>query len=100
MEYVDGTNAFKATKHGAFRVVESPLEDFTIESASNTTTAQAFVTVRRSRTPLTATATMDTQYTRLGHIGKEALKNVPYVVDRVALSTRDFERTLELCPEY
>lgn len=99
MEYVDGTNAFKATKHGAFRVVDPLLEDFTLESASNNSTAHAFATARRSRTPSTAVATMDTWHARLGHIRKEALEKVPHVVDGVALGTRDFERTSELCPE-
>jgi hypothetical protein len=99
MEYVDGTNAFKATKHGAFRVVESPLEDLILESASSTSIAQAFAIARRSRTPSTAVATMDTWHARLGHIRKEALEKVPHAVDGVALGTRDFERTSELCPE-
>jgi hypothetical protein len=39
IEYVDGTNAFKATKYSAFRVVESPLEDLILESASSTSIA-------------------------------------------------------------
>ena len=42
---------------------------------------------------------MDVWHARLGHIRKEVLTHVPYAVDGVALSTKDFERTSELCPE-
>jgi hypothetical protein len=42
---------------------------------------------------------MDTWHARLGHIRKEALEHVPQAVEGVALSTHNFERTTDLCPE-
>lgn len=99
MEYSDGSNAFKATRHGAFRVVEPHIEDSVFKAESYAKAARAFATARTSRTPSIATASMDTWHARLGHIRKEALEHVAHAVEGVALGTRDFERTSELCPE-
>ena len=99
IEYADGTNAFKATKRGAFRVVEPLLEQSVLNEASHTKAAQAFATAKKSRTPTVAVATMDIWHARLGHIRKEALEKVPFAVEGVVLGTRDFERTPDLCPE-
>ena len=85
MEYADGTNAFRATKRGAFRVVEPLLEDSVLKASSQTKATQAFATAKRSRTPSVAVATMDTWHARLGHIRKEAREKVPHAVDGVAL---------------
>ena len=43
---------------------------------------------------------MDTWHARLGRIRKEVLEHVHAAVEGVALSTKDFERTSQLCPEY
>lgn len=99
MEYSDGSNAFKATKHGAFRVVEPHIKDAVLKAESHEEAAQSFAMATKSRTPRVATASMDTWHARLGHIRKEALEHVPQVVEGVALGTRDFERKSELCPE-
>jgi len=99
MEYEDGSNAFQATKHGAFRVIESNIEDAVTKNESYTNAAKAFATIRRSRTPKTAVASMDTWHARLGHIRKEALEHMPQAVEGAALSTRNFLRTSDLCPE-
>jgi len=42
---------------------------------------------------------MDIWHARLRHIRKEALEKALHVVDGVALGTREYERTSELCPE-
>ena len=99
MEYTDGSNAFKVTKHGAFRVVEPHIKDAVFKAESYEKAAQSFAMATKSRTPRVATASMDVWHARLGHIRKEALKHVPLAVEGVALGTRDFERKSELCPE-
>jgi hypothetical protein len=99
MEYSDGTNAFKVTKHGAFRVVEPHIKDSVFEAESHTKAAQAFAMAKKSRTPPTAVASMDIWHARLGHIGKDALKHTPQAVTGIALATQDFQRTSGLCPE-
>jgi len=99
MEYSDGLNAFKVTKHGAFRVIEPHIKHAVIEANSHTKAAQAFAMAKKSRTPQIATASMDVWHARLGHIGKNALKHVPQAVEGVALGTQDFQRTSDLCPE-
>ena len=99
MEYSDGSSAFKATKHGAFRVVEPHIEDSVLKAESSVKAAQAFATATRSRTPQVAVASMDTWHARLGHIRKETLEHTPQAVEGVALGTRDFHRTSDLCTE-
>lgn len=99
MEYADGTNAFKATKRGAFRVVGPRIEDAVLHASTHVNATQAFATARRSRTPSVAVATMDTWHARLGHVSKAALEKLPQAVDGVVLGSRNFERTSELCPE-
>ena len=100
MEYSDGSNAFKVTKHGAFRVVEPHIKDAVFNAESHESATQSFAMAMKSRTPQIATASMDVWHARLGHIRKEALEHIPEAVRGVALGSRDFERTLELCPEY
>ena len=85
IEYADGTNAFKATKRGAFRVVEPLLEESVLNATSHIKAAQAFATAKKSRTPTVAVATMDIWHARLGHIRKEALEKVPFAVEGVVL---------------
>ncbi|PCD21995.1 hypothetical protein AU210_015798 [Fusarium oxysporum f. sp. radicis-cucumerinum] len=99
MEYSDGSNAFKVTKHGAFRVAESHIKDIIFRAESHKEAAQSFAMATKSRTPQVATASMDTWHARLGHIRKEALEHMPQAVEGVALGTRNFERKSELCPE-
>ena len=100
IEYANGSNAFKVTKHCAFRVIEPHIKHAVIEVNSHTKAAQAFAMAKKSRTPKIATASIDVWHTRLGHIGKDALKHVPQAVEGVALGTQDFQRTSDLCPEY
>jgi hypothetical protein len=99
MEYSDGSNAFKVTTHGAFRVAESHIKDIIFRAESYKEAAQSFAMATKSRTPQVATASMDTWHARLGHIRKEALEHMPQAVEGVALGTRNFERKSELCPE-
>ncbi|KAI8405770.1 hypothetical protein FOFC_13231 [Fusarium oxysporum] len=99
MEYSDGSNAFKVTKHGAFRVAESHIKDVIFRAESHKEATQSFAMATKSRTPQVATASMDTWHARLGHIRKEALEHMPQAVEGVALGTRNFERKSELCPE-
>lgn len=99
MEYADRSNAFKATKHGAFRVVEPHIKHAVVNAESREEAAKAFAMARKSRTPQIAIASLDTWHARLGHIRKEALKQVPKAVEGVTLGTDDFQRTSELCPE-
>lgn len=99
MEYSDGSDAFKVTKHGAFRVVEPHIEQSVFKAKTHAQAAQAFAMTRKSRTPQIAVASMDIWHARLGHIRKEALEQVPQAVEGVALGTRDFQRTSDLCPE-
>ena len=97
MEYEDGSNAFKAIKHGAFRIVEPHIKEILNEPIEQA--VQAFAMATKSRTPHVATASMDTWHARLGHIRKETLEHMQTAVEGVALSTNDFERTSQLCPE-
>ncbi|RKK56334.1 hypothetical protein BFJ69_g17657, partial [Fusarium oxysporum] len=99
MEYSDGSNAFKVTKHGAFRVAESHIKDIIFRAESHKEATHSFAMATKSRTPQVATASMDTWHARLGHIRKEALEHMPQAVEGVALGTRNFERKSELCPE-
>ncbi|EMT69241.1 hypothetical protein FOC4_g10000290 [Fusarium odoratissimum] len=99
MEYSDGSNAFKATKYGAFRVVEPCMKDAVFKAESHQEAVKSFAMATKSRTPQVAIASMDIWHARLGHIRKEALEHVPQVVEGVALGTHDFERKSELCPE-
>ncbi|KAI8397360.1 hypothetical protein FOFC_20632 [Fusarium oxysporum] len=99
MEYSDGSNAFKATKYGAFRVVEPCMKDAVFKAESHKEAVKSFAMATKSRTPQVAIASMDIWHARLGHIRKEALEHVPQVVEGVALGTHDFERKSELCPE-
>jgi len=99
MEYSDGSNAFKVTKHGAFRVVEPHIKDAVFNAESHERAAQSFAMAAKSRTPQVAIASMDIWHARLGHIRKETLEQVPQAVEGVALGTRNFERKSELCPE-
>jgi hypothetical protein len=99
MEYSDGSKAFKATKHGAFRVVEPHINHAVFKAESHMKAAQAFAMAKKSRTPQIAVASMDVWHARLGHIRKEVLEQVPQAVKGVALGTRDFERFSDLCPE-
>ena len=98
MEHSDGTEAFKVTKHGAFRLIE-PHISAAFDAESQERAERSFAMALRSRTPQTAIASMDTWHARLGHIRKDALRQVPAAVDGVALGSRDFERLSELCPE-
>ncbi|KAH7464558.1 hypothetical protein FOMA001_g17641 [Fusarium oxysporum f. sp. matthiolae] len=98
MEYSDGSNAFKATKYGAFRVVEPCMKDAVFKAKSHQEAVKSFAMATKSRTPQVAIASMDIWHARLGHIRKEALEHVPQVVEGVALGTHDFERKSELCP--
>jgi hypothetical protein len=99
MEYSDGSNAFRVTKHGAFRVAESHIKDVVFKAESHKEAAQSFAMATKSRTPRVAIASMDTWHARLGHVRKEALEHMPQAVEGVALGTCDFERKSELCPE-
>ncbi|KAF6527626.1 hypothetical protein HZS61_007964 [Fusarium oxysporum f. sp. conglutinans] len=99
MEYSDGSNAFKVTKHGAFRAAESHIKDIIFRAESHKEAEQSFAMATKSRTPQVATASMDTWHARLGHIRKEALEHMPQAVEGVALGTCNFERKSELCPE-
>ncbi|EFZ03308.2 Integrase, catalytic core [Metarhizium robertsii ARSEF 23] len=99
MEYSDGSNAFKVTKHGAFRVVEPHIMASVFKAESHETAAQSFAMATKSRMPQVAIASMDIWHARLGHIRKETLKHIPQAVHGVALGTRNFERESELCPE-
>jgi hypothetical protein len=99
MEYADGSNAFKAVKHGAFRVIEPHIKDSVFKAQTHDEAERSFVMATRSRTPKVATASMDVWHARLGHIRKEALKHVPESAEGVALGTKNFERQSDLCPE-
>ena len=96
MEYSDGSNAFKITKLGAFRVVEPHIKDIVFNAKSREEAAQSFAMATKSKTPQIATASMDIWHARLGHIRKETLEHMPKAVEGVALGTCDFERTTEL----
>jgi hypothetical protein len=44
MEYSDGSNTFRVTKHGAFRVAESHIKDVVFKAESHTIHNPSFAT--------------------------------------------------------
>lgn len=56
IEYSDGSNAFKVTKHDAFRVIEPHIKNAVFKAESYIKAAQAFAIAKKSRTPQTAVA--------------------------------------------
>jgi hypothetical protein len=52
---------------------------------------------RNSRRQYFSTASLDVWHSRMGHIRKDALLNLPKAVEGVKLSSQSFERASELC---